>query len=159
TLVRFLYVAAIAYTSLSAVCVAPAVAQSPTPSPSPTAEASNQQTHDPVEGSDDRKNKLTFGVYFTPGQQFYDLNMRHQFGPVTAWIAGFYAPGETKLLRTGIQYDYKKKWFHFVPTIEVATTKAVSGSLYTEWGGNTILIAGVSRTNLKAFFDLFWDPS
>ena len=60
----------------------------------------------------------------------------------------------------GAQYDYKKAWFHFVPTVEVATTKAVSGSLYSELGsGKTFAIVGVSRTNLKAFFDLFWDPS
>ncbi len=58
------------------------------------------------------------------------------------------------------EYDYKKAWFHFVPTLEVATTKGVSGSLYSELGsGKTFAVAGVSRTNLKAFFDLFWDPS
>ena len=79
---------------------------------------------------------------------------------MTAWIAGFAQPNGTKLIRVGAQYDYKKAWFHLVPTIEVATTKAVSGSLYSELGaGNTIAIVGVSRTNLKSFFDLFWDPS
>ena len=127
------------------------------PSPSPE---SKTETRDPIERSDEFKSKLTFSVYFTNGEQLYDLNLRHQFGPLTAWIAGFVDPHGTKLIRVGAQYDYKKAWFHFVPTLEVATTKAVSASLYSELGaGKTIAIVGVSRTNLKSFFDLFWDPS
>jgi hypothetical protein len=131
------------------------------PSPVPArSDQSKQDTRDPIERSDEFKSKLTFGIYFTNGTAAYDLNLRHQFGPLTAWIAGFYDPQSNRLMRVGAQYDYKKAWFHFVPTIEVATSKAVSGSLYSEWGsGKTVLIAGVSRTNLKAFFDLFWDPS
>src|SRR5437870_13539279 len=101
----------------------------PSPSPEPKTE-----TRDPIERSDEFKSKLTFSVYFTNGDRLYDLNLRHQFGPLTAWIAGFADPNGTKLIRVGAQYDYKKAWFHFVPTIEVATTKAVSGSLYSELG-------------------------
>jgi len=115
---------------------------------------------DPIENADQFKSKLTFGVYFTGEGAVYDLNLRHQFGPLTAWIAGFYDPGNVRLMRIGAQYDHKKAWFHFVPTIEIATTKGLSGSLYSELGaGKTFAIVGVSRTNLKAFFDLFWDPS
>jgi len=147
-----------------------AVAQSGTPQPrsSPTSadsssgppDQSQQEPRDPIERSDEFKSKLTLGIYFTGGDRAYDLNLRHQFGPLTAWIAAFYDPQNNKLVRVGAQYDYKKAWFHFVPTLEVSTTKAVSGSLYSELGsGKTFAIAGVSRTNLKAFFDLFWDPS
>ncbi len=138
----------------------------PQPSPSPDNSASKQadpsqlDTRDPIERSDNFKSKLTFGIYFTPGARVYDLNLRHQFGPLTAWIAGFYDPKSTKLIRVGAQYDYKKGWFHVVPTLEVSTTRAMSGSLYSELGsGKTVAIAGVSRTNLRAFFDLFWDPA
>ena len=143
--------------SCTLVVLAQSTAVSPTPSPSPE---SKTETRDPIERSDEFKSKLTFSVYFTNGERLYDLNLRHQFGPLTAWIAGFADPNGTKLIRVGAQYDYKKAWFHFVPTIEVATTKAVSASLYSELGaGKTFAIAGVSRTNLKSFFDLFWDPS
>ena len=149
------------------VCVSPGVpvaaqTTSPTPQPSPDTAKTDQTKpdRDPIERSDEFKSKLTLGIYFTPGARVYDLNLRHQFGPLTAWIAGFYDPKSTKLIRVGAQYDYKKGWFHFVPTVEVSTTKAVSGSLYSELGsGKTFAIVGVSRTNLKAFFDLFWDPS
>jgi hypothetical protein len=132
---------------------------SPEASPAPSSSEKSKESRDPIERADEFKSKLTFGVYFTHGNQAYDLNLRHQFGPFTVWIAGFYDPHDNKLLRTGVQYDYKKAWFHFVPTLEVATSKAVTGSLYSELGNKTFAIAGVSRTNLKAFFDLFWDPS
>lgn len=142
---------------------AAASAQTPEPSPTPnqsSSEDSKKETGDPIERSDEYKSKLTFGVYLLKGERAYDLNFRHQLGPFTVWIAGFYDPKNNKLIRVGAQYDYKKAWFHFVPTLEVATSKAVSGSLYSELGsGKTFAIAGVSRTNLKAFFDLFWDPS
>src|SRR6266478_9394938 len=155
-----------------AVCFSshPALAQSskakPQPSPSPDSSSSEQsdqpkqERRDPVENADEFTSKLTFGIYFTPGARGYDLNLRHQFGPITAWIAGFYDPNSSKLIRVGGQYDYKKAWLHLVPTLEVSTTRAMSGSLYAELGaGKSVAIAGVSRTNLRAFFDLFWDPS
>jgi len=137
-----------------------AAAQSPSPTPSPATDDSNQKTlRDPIQNSDDFKSKLTFGVYFEKGAQGYDLNLRHQFGPnVTAWIAGYADTQHNELIRVGAQYDYHKKWFHFVPTAEVETTKGASLSLYSELGYKTIAMVGYSRTNLKTFFDLFWDP-
>jgi len=148
-------------TGVSALAQDTSMKPEPSPSPQPAqSETTKQDTRDPIERSDEFKSKLTLGIYFTKSGAAYDLNLRHQFGPLTAWIAGFYDRKSNRLVRVGAQYDYKKAWFHFVPTLEVATSKAVSASLYSEWGsGNTIFIAGVSRTNLKAFFDLFWDPS
>ncbi len=135
---------------------------SATPRPSPASDKSTDKAtdpRDPVERSDEFKSKLTFGTYFSPGHRAYDLNLRHQFGAWTAWIAGFYDPQNNKLIRVGAQYDYKKGWLHLVPTLEVSTTRAMSGSLYSELGsGKTYAIAGIARTNLRPFFDLFWDP-
>ena len=109
-------------------------------------ELSKKDDRDPIEKADEYKSKLTFSTYFTSGNQAFDLNLRHQLGPFTVWIAGFYDPKNNKLLRTGIQYDYRKAWFHFVPTIEVATTRAVSGSLSFELGsGKTVALAGRSE--------------
>jgi hypothetical protein len=150
--------------SLSVLAQATSTESQPSLSPDNSAakqsDQSKQDTRDPIERSDEFKSKLTLGIYFTPGARIYDLNLRHQFGPLTAWIAGFYDPKSNKLLRVGAQYDYKKGWLHLVPSIEVETTKGVAGSLYSELGsGKTFAIVGVSRTNLKSFFDLFWDPS
>jgi len=137
----------------------------PQPSPSPNDASSersdqpNKKPRDPVENADEFKSKLTLGIYFTPGARAYDLNLRHQFGPLTAWIAGFYDPKSNKLMRVGAQYDYRKGWLHLVPSLEVSTTRAMAGSLSSELGsGKTVAIVGVSRTNLRPFFDLFWDP-
>jgi|SRR5580765_211526 len=139
----------------------PLAAAAQTPSPTPAAPEQTDQKksdRDPIENADQFKSKLTFGVYFTPDGQAYDLNLRHQFGPVTAWIAGYTDTNHNKLIRVGAQYDYHKGWFHFVPTGEIETTKGASLSLYSELGRDTIAIVGYSRTNLKTFFDLFWDP-
>ena len=135
-----------------------AAAQASRPMPSPEPEQSEKKTRDPVENADEFKSKLTFGFYVTKDAQAYDLNLRHQFGPLTAWIAGYADTNHNRLLRVGAQYDYKKGWFHFVPTGEIETTKGASLSLYSELGHDTIAIVGYSRTNLKTFFDLFWDP-
>jgi hypothetical protein len=136
------------------------VARSPSSTPPAASDQTdqNKSDRDPIERSDEFKSKLTFGVYFTPNTQAYDLNLRHQFGPVTAWIAGYRDTGGDQLIRVGGQYDYHKSWFHFVPTGEIETTKGASLSLYSELGRKTIAIIGYSRTNLKTFFDLFWDP-
>jgi len=150
--------------SLGLACHSVFAQTTPTPSPAPgTANTQAQATKkevDPIENSDDKKSKLTFSLYFTNGTAVSDLNLRHQWGPLTAWIAAFYdRSGGNKLIRIGGQYDYRKDWLHLVPTIEGATTKAISASLSSELGrGNTVALVGVSRTNLKAFFDLFWDP-
>ena len=120
---------------------------------------SKQTPRDPIEQSDDLKTKVTLGIYFVPGGRTYDINARHQFGHLTAWVAGYFDPRTDSLARIGAQYDCQYKWIHFVPTLELASTRAVAGSLYTELGGQTYAIVGISRTNLKPFFDLFWDPS
>ena len=133
----------------------------PTPA-KPSSEQSDdtkQDPRDPVERADEFTSKLTFGVYFTRDGQGYDLNLRHQFGQhVTAWIAGYKDTEGNQLIRIGGQYDYRKGWFHFVPTGEIETTKGTSLSLSSELGRDTVAIVGYSRTNLKTFFDLFWDP-
>lgn len=127
-------------------------------SPSEQSDQAKQAPQEPIEKADQLKSKLTFGLYFLPGSRNYDLNYRRQFGSLTSWVAAFINPHGTKLMRVGAQYDYKYQWLHLVPTLEVSTTKAMAGSLYSEMGGRTYAIAGVSRTNLKPFFDLFWDP-
>ena len=106
-----------------------AAAQSPSPTPATDQATQKKTDRDPIENADQFKSKLTFGVYFTPGAQAYDLNLRHQFGSVTAWIAGYRDSNSNQLIRVGAQYDYHKAWFHFVPTGEVETTKGASLSL------------------------------
>src|SRR5437763_1921346 len=95
---------AIFLTLVIALSTLPVLAQqnSPTTQPAPSPDSSTTQPtdpRDPVERSDEFKSKLTFGIYFTPGERAYDLNLRHQFGQCTAWIAGFYDARSNRLLR------------------------------------------------------------
>jgi hypothetical protein len=157
------FVLAVCFSNQAALAQSSRVTAQPSPSPDNSATRQSDQpkkrVRDPIENADEFKSKLTLGIYFTPGARAYDLNLRHQFGPLTAWIAGFYDPKSNKLMRVGAQYDYRKRWLHIVPSLEVSTTKAMAGSLSSELGsGKTVVLAGVSRTNLRPFFDLFWDP-
>src|SRR5438128_12279317 len=89
----------------------------PQPSPTPNGALleqsgqSKQEPEQPIEHSDQFKSKLTLGGYFTPGAGVYDLNLRHEVGPLTAWIAGFYDLHSNKLLRVGSQCVSKNAGF------------------------------------------------
>src|SRR5215471_11186384 len=81
----------------------------------------------PVEKADELKSKVTFAVHFAGGDRSYDLNFRHQFGPVVAWVAGFFDPNGIKQARIGAEYDFQRKWLLFIPTLEVGSNGAVAG--------------------------------
>ena len=120
---------------------------------------SSQQAPAPVERADDKKNKLTFAMYFLSDDRNYDINFRHQFGHVVAWIAAFYDPKGDSQARIGAEYDFQHKWLLFIPTVEVGSNGALAGSLYAELGTKNYGIVGYSQTNLKPFSDIFFDPS
>ena len=120
---------------------------------------SNQQSPAPVERADDKKNKLTFATYFLSDDRNFDINFRHQFGHVVAWIAGFYDPKGDSQARIGAEYDFQHKWLLIIPTMEVGSNGALAGSLYAELGAKNYGIVGYSQTNLKPFSDIFFDPS
>lgn len=113
----------------------------------------------PVEHADELKSKVTLAVYGLSNDINVDINLRHQFGPVVAWVAGFYDPKGDSLARIGGEYDFQYKWLLLVPTLEIGTNGALAGSLYGEMGAKTYAIAGYSQTNGKPFNDLFFDPS
>jgi hypothetical protein len=113
----------------------------------------------PVQHADDLKTKVTFSVYGLSDDVNVDVNLRHQFGPVVAWVAGFYDHNGGSKARIGGEYDFQYKWLAITPSLEVGSNGAVAGSISTQMGGRTYAIAGYSRTNLKPFNDLFFDPS
>jgi hypothetical protein len=113
----------------------------------------------PVEHADELKSKVTLGLYGLSNDVNVDINLRHQFGPVVAWVAGFYDHKGDSLARVGGEYDFQRKWLLLIPTLELGSNGAVAGSLYAEVGATTYAIAGYSQTNGKPFNDLFFDPS
>ena len=146
---RFFGVAGRTIASLCAVLLLMVVAYSQDSPPSPK----------PIDCADQLKSKVTFSTYFLSNDRNFDINIRHQFGNFVAWIGGFVDPKGDSLSRFGAEYDYQHKWLNITPTLELGSNGAVSGSLYSELGTKTYAIVGISRTNLRPFFDLFFDPS
>jgi len=113
----------------------------------------------PIERADELKSKATFAVYYVPNNVSYDLNFRHQFGSVVAWIGGLIDPQGGSQGRVGAEYDFQREWLLFIPTLQVATNGAVMGSFYSEFGTKYYGIFGYSRTNLRPFNNLTFDPN
>src|SRR5215471_14051534 len=91
---------------------------------------SKQQPEAPIEHADELKTKITLGVYFLSDDRNYDINLRHQFGHVLAWVAGFIDPKGDSQGRIGAEYDFQRKWLLFIPTLEVGSNGALAGSVY-----------------------------
>lgn len=125
----------------------------------PDEQGQPQKAETPVEHADELKSKVTFSAYGLSNDYNLDINLRHQFGPVVAWVAGFYDPKGDSQARIGGEYDFQYKWLLFIPTVEIGSTGALAGSLYAELGAKNYAIVGYSQTNLKPFNDLFFDPS
>lgn len=103
--------------------------------------------------------KVTLSAYVSAGETNFDLNVRRKFGNLVAWVGDFVAPHGEDQGRLGAEYDYQRGVALVVPTVQVGTNGLVAGQLYSELGGRVYAIAGYSRTNLKPFFNLSWDPN
>jgi hypothetical protein len=122
-------------------------------------QSSQQPQPAPIERADELKSKVTFAVYYVPSEVTYDINFRHQFGSVTAWIGGLIDPKGGSQGRVGAEYDFQHEWLLWIPTLQVATNGAVMGSFYSEFGTKYYGIFGYSRTNLRPFTNLTFDPN
>ena len=102
--------------------------------------------------------KLTAGLYQMGGRTSGDLNLRGSHGDFNFWIGG-YAGGGSGVARLGGEWGYKSEAFRFTPTLVLASNGLVAGQLYAEAGTRAYLIAGASRTNLRDYFNLTFDPN
>lgn len=103
--------------------------------------------------------KLTLGLYRTGTDWSGDLNLRGSSGDFNFWLGGYAAGGGEGVGRIGGEWAYKAETLRFTPTLAVATNGLVSGQLYAEVGRSIYLIAGASRTNLRDYFNLTFDPN
>ena len=103
--------------------------------------------------------KLTVGAYAADDQVTTDLNVRYSRHAWTGWV-GWYGPrSDVRQSRAGIEYDLRRQWLVLVPSLQVASQSFVGGSVYSEVGQTLYLIAGASRTNLKPYANLTFDPN
>jgi hypothetical protein len=103
--------------------------------------------------------KLTFGLYRTPTDWSGDLNLRRSVGDFNLWLGGYVQEGGESVGRIGGEWAYKSEWLRFTPTLALATNGLVAGQLYAEIGTSAYLVAGASRTNLKDYNNLTFDPN
>ncbi|HYL99663.1 MAG TPA: hypothetical protein VEZ90_11970 [Blastocatellia bacterium] len=128
-------------------------------SDSNTSDQADKKAEPPIQRADELKSKVTLGIYAADGGVIYDVNLRHQFGNVTAWVAGFIDPKAIRQARVGAEYDYDSKWLRLKPTLEVGSNGGIIAYCDAEVGDKTYAIGGISRTNNVALQDLYFDPN
>jgi hypothetical protein len=105
------------------------------------------------------KGKLTVEVYSADGEVTTDVNARYSSHDWTGW-AGWYGPqSDVRQTRAGIEYDLRRPWLVLVPSAQIASGSFVGGSVYSEVGKAVYAVAGASRTNLKPYANLTFDPN
>jgi hypothetical protein len=110
--------------------------------------------------SDSFSNKVTASYYsFSSGKEGVDLNLRHTFGPSTAWIGGYRESSGFDQARAGYQYNFSHDWLTLVPSAQAATRGFLGATLYAEAGKTLFAIGGAGRTNLHPYWNLGFDPN
>ena len=107
----------------------------------------------------DYRGKLTFGLYASDDQTTVDVNARYAAKAWTGWL-GWYGPqSDVRQPRAGLEYDLRRRRLLLIPSLQVASRTFVGGSIYAEIGEAVYAITGVSRTDLKPYVNLNFDPN
>jgi hypothetical protein len=107
----------------------------------------------------DYQGKLTAAVYSADERTTTDVNVRYSGGDWTGWV-GWYGPqSDVRQGRAGLEYDFRRPRIVLVPSIQVASAAFVGGSIYSEIGKDLYAIVGASRTDLKPYANLTFDPN
>src|SRR5438309_4421447 len=104
--------------------------------------------------------KFTPTYYRTTNERSaYDLNLRANREAQTAWI-GFYRRGEEfQQLRLGYEHALEMGAVRLVPSVQYASRGFLGASANAEIGERHFALVGLSRTNLKDYFNLNFDPN
>jgi hypothetical protein len=121
--------------------------------------AARAEATPPKEGAPEPVDKLTLAAYRAAGDTSYDVNLRRKFNAFVAWLGGFYDPNGPSQARAGAEYDFDREHVLAVPSLQLASNGFVQGSVYSELGGATHAILGYSRTNLRPYATLTFDPN
>lgn len=106
----------------------------------------------------DYHGKLTVAEYAVEDESDLDVNVRYTVGDWSGWL-GYFDSREIGQGRLGLEYDLRQHWLYTVPSVQLASHGFIGGSVYSEIGTRLFLIAGASRTNLKPYFNLTFDPN
>jgi len=105
-------------------------------------------------------NKLTLAYYaFSSGTRGMDVNLRHTFKRMTAWVGTYHEDDGFNQTRVGWEYDYRNRWLTIVPSVQAATHDFLGATIYAEAGVSFFAIGGMGRTNLNPYWNLGFDPN
>jgi hypothetical protein len=107
----------------------------------------------------DYRGKLTIGSYHASGDSSLDVNARYFLGDWTGWVGYYTSTDGTRQGRLGIEYDWRWRRLYLVPSVQTASEGFFGGTIYAEIGKPVYLVAGASRTNLKPYVNLTFDPN
>ena len=118
------------------------------------------------EDEPDRRNeerifyKFTPTYYSTTNQpSAWDLNLRGNRGPHTAWVGYYRRHEEFEQLRLGYEHSFELPSVRIVPSLQYAARGFLGGSVTAEIGERNFGLLGIGRTNLKEYYNLNFDPN
>jgi hypothetical protein len=104
--------------------------------------------------------KFTPTCYHTTSETpAWDLNLRGNRGPHTAWVGFYRRAEEFQQLRLGYENSVETPFGRVVPSLQVATRGFLGGSVNAEIGERNFVLLGWGRTNLKTYYNLNFDPN
>jgi hypothetical protein len=107
----------------------------------------------------DYHGKATMALYHAGDTTSTDLNVRYSLAGWTGWLGYYGATDDTRQARAGIEYDFRRPGVYLVPSAQIASQGFLGGSMYAEVGRPIYLVAGFSRTDLKPYTNLTFDPN
>ena len=107
----------------------------------------------------DYHGKLTVITYRAADTSNADVNVRYSAGDWTGWLEWYGPDAGTRQARTGLEYDFRRRWLVLTPSAQAASRSFLGGSVYAEIGTRVYLFAGVSLTNLNPYINLSFDPN
>lgn len=104
--------------------------------------------------------KLTPSYYrISDGNNAADLNLRGDYGTHVGWVGLYRDRSGYEDLRAGYEKHADLGALRLVLSAQAASGGFVGGSVNAEVGGATFALLGFGRTNLRAYYNLNFDPN
>jgi hypothetical protein len=104
--------------------------------------------------------KFTPTAYFVNDQRSaFDLNLRGNRGPHTAWLGHYQRGSEFQQARLGYERQFEFALGRVIASAQYATRGFWGGAVTLEAGKDVFGLLGWGRTNLKPYFNLNFDPN
>ena len=104
--------------------------------------------------------KLTLGRYASSdGNPAFDVNLRASLDDNTAWLGVYRDQAGFRQWRAGYEHHFDAEWLRTVLSLQSASGGVAVGSVTSELGGESYVIVGFGRTNVRNYVNLNYDPN